>query len=381
MTHTAINAPLHPASEKLQGINLTGNVVPIQWYPIITRESGKPDSVAVPILADIIYWYRPVEVRDEQTGQIIGYRQKFKADKLQKSYQEYADLLGFGKRQVKNAFDTLESLGLVHREFRNIETPSGHKLFNVMFVEPDMDRVFEITRLKCPINSNMTKKGDTDPPKKGTQSPQKKGHNTKSTTEIKKTTTTTDVVVVASSSGTSDGMNPSDHPEGRIQPVPDRASEPNKETSSKDHHHPETTIQPPPDNASDDIQDILQMIPVRVTPSITLLIIEAADEYGPDYVRQNVLYTNDNIKDKRKYRYYLENALKKGWGDGYGVDEPEPKQKPEPPKIELSPGMKLKWPDGNVYTLDRAGYLFIGGVCVPEGTIRQMILNGNAACI
>ncbi len=29
-------------------------------------------------LADIVYWYRPTEVRDELTGQIVGYKTKIK---------------------------------------------------------------------------------------------------------------------------------------------------------------------------------------------------------------------------------------------------------------------------------------------------------------
>nr|WP_232204056.1 hypothetical protein [Atopobium sp. oral taxon 810] len=37
------------------------------------------------ILADIVYWYRVTEVRDEQSGEVVGMRKKFRADMLQRN--------------------------------------------------------------------------------------------------------------------------------------------------------------------------------------------------------------------------------------------------------------------------------------------------------
>lgn len=65
-------------------LHLSGNVVPQIWYKTITKETGKPYLLAITLLADIVYWYRPTEVRDERSGQIIGWRKKFKGDLLQK---------------------------------------------------------------------------------------------------------------------------------------------------------------------------------------------------------------------------------------------------------------------------------------------------------
>lgn len=55
-------------------LNISGNIIPQVWYRTIIRESGKPNLTAIIILADIVYWYKPTEIRDEGTGQVIGVR-------------------------------------------------------------------------------------------------------------------------------------------------------------------------------------------------------------------------------------------------------------------------------------------------------------------
>ena len=81
-----------------------------------------------------VYWYRPVEVRDERTGQVVGLRKKFKADLLQKTYEQYSDQFGESKRSVKAALDRLEGMGLIKKIFRNISTSSG-VVPNVMYIQ------------------------------------------------------------------------------------------------------------------------------------------------------------------------------------------------------------------------------------------------------
>ena len=46
-------------------LNISGNIIPQVWYRTIIRESGKPNLTAIIILADIVYWYKPTEIRDE----------------------------------------------------------------------------------------------------------------------------------------------------------------------------------------------------------------------------------------------------------------------------------------------------------------------------
>ena len=65
-----------------------GNIVPSAWYETIVKDTAGCDSIAMLILADIVYWYRPTEVRDERTGEVVGMRKKFRADMLQRSYKQ-----------------------------------------------------------------------------------------------------------------------------------------------------------------------------------------------------------------------------------------------------------------------------------------------------
>lgn len=108
-------------ADQINTLEIVGNIIPHLWYKNITFSSGKPHFVAIALLADIIYWYRPTMIRDD-SGMIIGAKTKFKADMLQKSYQAFADTYGFTKRQVKDAVDFLVDHHLLVREFRTIST-------------------------------------------------------------------------------------------------------------------------------------------------------------------------------------------------------------------------------------------------------------------
>ena len=99
------------AVDAMGRIRITGNVTPPRWYREILRDNGRPDHLAVTLLSDIVYWYRPIEVRDVATGQVIGLRRKFKGDLLQKTYEQYANQYGESKRTIKAALDRLEEIG------------------------------------------------------------------------------------------------------------------------------------------------------------------------------------------------------------------------------------------------------------------------------
>jgi DnaD/phage-associated family protein len=131
-------------------MKVEGNLVPHLWYKNITFASGKAHFVAITLLADILYWYRPTLVRDE-SGDVIGTRTKFKGDMLQKSYQAFADTYGFTKRQVKEAVDFLVDNHLLIREFRTITT-SSVVLSNVMYVQPVAGNVNKVMCGKCHVS-------------------------------------------------------------------------------------------------------------------------------------------------------------------------------------------------------------------------------------
>lgn len=130
---------------KMTKMNISGNVVPISWFNHLKFGSGKPNLPAIMILSDIIYWYRAQAIRDEETGMVVEYKQKFKSDMLQKQYKLWMDLYGFGRSQTKNAVDYLEEKGLINREFRDVNLPTGEIAYNRMFVEPIPEKIEMIT--------------------------------------------------------------------------------------------------------------------------------------------------------------------------------------------------------------------------------------------
>ena len=193
---------------------LTGNITPISWFRNISTASGKPDVVGIILLSDIVYWYTPVMTRDEHTGDVIGIQQKFQADKLQKTYQEYAEIFGFSKNQIKNAIDNLCRQDLITREFRHIKTGSGLAITNVMYIEPNIDKIIKISNKSRspqkvggyppkklgdipPKSSGISqqKNGGPPPKKVGVIPPKNGGTYTEITTE--NTTTTSEVAVVS----------------------------------------------------------------------------------------------------------------------------------------------------------------------------------------
>lgn len=125
-------------------LNISGNMIPQSWYKTIVRENGKPHLTAIVILADIVYWYKPTEIRDEGSGQVVALKKKFKADLLQRSYQQLSDEFGISKKEATNAIVFLEKLGVIQRVFRNISV-NGITVTNVLFIELKIERLKELT--------------------------------------------------------------------------------------------------------------------------------------------------------------------------------------------------------------------------------------------
>lgn len=137
---------------KMAKVSLIGDITPPTWrkYLKIPNKPTKGSKVhrperidhhAITILAELSYWQRPSIIRDEATGAVIGMKKRFKNDKIQKSYADLAESHTNGnKRQVKEATDRLEDLGLIIKEFRTIKV--GNILIsNVLFIEVNADAV------------------------------------------------------------------------------------------------------------------------------------------------------------------------------------------------------------------------------------------------
>ena len=126
-------------------INISGNVTPATWWKYIRLPSGRPDATAIALLSEIVYWYRPTEVRDEHTGALLGYRKRFQGDKLQRSYQAFAEQFGFGKRETADALKRLRDAGFITLDLRTVEMLDGVKCSNILFVGINPQAIAAIT--------------------------------------------------------------------------------------------------------------------------------------------------------------------------------------------------------------------------------------------
>lgn len=133
-----------PAVDKMSRLQISGNVIPVTWYKTIRKDTGKPNLNAIIILADVVYWYRAVEVRDELTGQLIGLKKKFHSDLLQRSYQQLSDQFGISKRDATNAVVELEKIGVIRRVFRSLEI-GGQLVPNILFLDLDVEILEQLT--------------------------------------------------------------------------------------------------------------------------------------------------------------------------------------------------------------------------------------------
>lgn len=209
---------------QINKMNITGNVVPISWFKHLRFEkSNKPHLPAIMILSDIIYWYRPMKKRDEETGMVVEYKQKFKADMLQKQYKLWMELYGFGKSQTKNAVDFLVDKGLINREFRNVELHNGEILYNRMFVEPVPQAIAKITYPSDKPNGSskqpssfqngegvVSKSGGGNLEKMGSSSENDDLHGLKQgdgRTDVNNTDTTTDTTTETTTESTTSNNN------------------------------------------------------------------------------------------------------------------------------------------------------------------------------
>lgn len=132
--------------DSLYSIKFHGNVIPVNWYKTIVNEKGKPQIIAINILADIVYWYRPTIERDEGTGYEIGLKKKFKDDFfLQRSYEQISEMLKISRTVARNNVVFLEkNMGVIERKTRNI-TKNGQAINNVMFIKLNVERLLELT--------------------------------------------------------------------------------------------------------------------------------------------------------------------------------------------------------------------------------------------
>jgi hypothetical protein len=190
-------------------VDITGNVIPDEWFTHIKMKSGKPDIIAIHLLSDIVYWYRPVKVLDENTGKIVAYYKKFKADKLQRNYDGFSEKYGYTKDQVRDALKRLEAINVIDLEFRN-PVINGVKFGNLLYIGLNVPNLIELSK---PIYPPMGKESDT----LSDLNPIGMGKESDTNTEITTETTTKDSVTsVKNTDVTSDPPKPKKERDPRL---------------------------------------------------------------------------------------------------------------------------------------------------------------------
>lgn len=125
----------------MQQLHLSGNVIPPMWYRTITyrnKRGAYPHLLAINILADVCYWYRPKEIRDDKTSRVVGYQKRFKADRLQRSYSQLCEMFGCSDTQARDAVNMLEARNLITKEYRH--SKGGQRNWQ-MHLEPNVAQV------------------------------------------------------------------------------------------------------------------------------------------------------------------------------------------------------------------------------------------------
>ena len=168
-------------------MQLTGNIVHEAWYHTVTKKNGKCCPLAVLILADIVYWYRPAEHRDEETQDVTYYKKFRDNDYLQRSYAQIMSRYGISKKQAYEALVVLENLGVIKRHFRTVTTSGGNRMGNVMFLELIPEVLMKLTYpdedpIAKKVNSSLPA-GDDLIPNKSIPPYENVNTNTKTTTE------------------------------------------------------------------------------------------------------------------------------------------------------------------------------------------------------
>lgn len=150
------------AVDKLGHLSIVGDVKPRIWQRTIVNENGKPQRLAMDMLAEIVYWYKPVEVRDERTGEVLGWKKKFAGEMLQKDYNYFVENYYESEKTISRALAFLENLGVIKRHRKSIRLKSGTIAHNVLFIELIYDKLYELTYPEEVMVKNNKKTGVSD---------------------------------------------------------------------------------------------------------------------------------------------------------------------------------------------------------------------------
>lgn len=134
----------NPIVDAIGKINITGNIIPEAWYGTIQKKRNHPYFHAIILLSEILYWYRPTEICNEETGKRT-YKKKFYDDFWQISMGALSEKFDLSKDQIRDALDFLENESkVIVRHYRTIKTRTGIAS-NVMYIELIPDVLLNLT--------------------------------------------------------------------------------------------------------------------------------------------------------------------------------------------------------------------------------------------
>lgn len=318
-----INKSGHPTVDAIASINFQGNITPRSWYKHIRYANKRgiyTDTLAVAILSELVYWYRPEEIRDEMDLEKVTFKKRFKEDLLQFRYRHFCRVFGATKRQVEDSFDLLRSLNLIRTELRDSETKEGQKLNNVMYIDLITDRIAEISdkdtpspEIRCSPPSHEINRESCTKSKggvarnRGEDSHEIEGTNTKNTsTKITNTETTLEREECdATRSEVNEGVEqPQTVLEEEVSNCNNTVLEADLESRTP-HSAAPPEISQQQNNASGNLTVISPIIPISDLFDLTYLGVDGMPRHIKDGLDEAT-----KAREKKKYTYEVQNASK-----------------------------------------------------------------------
>lgn len=110
---TILSEELEQTLQTIDSIRFVGNIIPYAWHDHIKTPEGRTHLVAIHLLSEIVYWYQPNRLYDEDTGEFIGFEKRFKGQQFCRFAEAFEQQFGLTAEAVKEALDLLVSLNLI----------------------------------------------------------------------------------------------------------------------------------------------------------------------------------------------------------------------------------------------------------------------------
>jgi len=128
-------------------MKLHGTPFDNRWFLHLKLDNGLTDINSVLILSEIYYWYTPTISRDEESGEELPMKKKFKGKYLQKNKGQLGKCFGLTERQIGDALVRLEKRGLIERLYENVQCEDGSFLGTRMFIRIFPEEIARITKI------------------------------------------------------------------------------------------------------------------------------------------------------------------------------------------------------------------------------------------